>query len=94
MAHTRGPWFSYPETIGSKTDICIADKSGNVLADVSGEGETQLANARLMAASPRLLDALRECLKHIEGDEATHGRCFRAGEAGRRAVKFAIEGIE
>lgn len=59
--HTSGPW---------KTHLCndtsIIDGEGNDIAQVSGDYENPAvwpvmeANARLMAAAPELLEALKE----------------------------------
>ena len=60
-AHTPGPWkvelpTGYP--LSAKSNIIKPD--GTVLASINyGIGEEEQANARLIAAAPDLLDALR-----------------------------------
>jgi hypothetical protein len=49
---------------------------------------------RLVAAAPDLLEACRALLAHVEQDEATHGREFAAGIAGRAAIAKAEGGAE
>ena len=57
-----------------------------VWCDPSGGG-TPEANARLIAASPTMLEALQQCLTDIEAQEYTHGRCFASGNVARDAIE-------
>jgi len=65
MAHTQGPW-----RIGEPRDGFIgnvlADNPRRLLAQVTvQDGEQTLANARLMAAAPDMLDALKNLLWYV-----------------------------
>jgi hypothetical protein len=52
--------------------------------------EELLANARLIAAAPSLLDACYQALEWVESDEATHGRQYGTGNAMRAAIAKAL----
>ena len=62
--HTPGPWYDVAfygnHSIGS-VDVRVAEVVRDGVDDVEGE-----ANARLIAAAPDLLDALRNALDTIE----------------------------
>ena len=65
MAHTQGPW-----RIGEPRDGFIgnvlADNPRRLLAQVTvQDGEQTLANARLIAAAPDMLDALETALEML-----------------------------
>jgi hypothetical protein len=78
--HTPGPWTGYkciePSrawTINASPKNVVCGISGGAMIDKSDE-ELE-ANARLIAAAPDLLDALRCCLAMIEGEglDELHG---------------------
>ncbi|MDO4708233.1 MAG: hypothetical protein Q4B94_00150 [Pseudomonadota bacterium] len=50
--HTPGPW--------SARDIYVRDKNDTIVALMGDEVEQSLADARLIAAAPELLEALKE----------------------------------
>jgi hypothetical protein len=60
--HTPGPWSVYPETDGA--EICAVDMApGLPIRQIVARpvrGDNWIANARLIAAAPELLEALRE----------------------------------
>jgi len=56
MKHTPGPWETSSNASG-ELDICCPD-AGDMIADLSGCDNAD-ANARLIAAAPELLEALR-----------------------------------
>lgn len=67
-AHTPGPW-----TIGNTDPLLFGRKQGNgtepigfvygpSFAERSAVGQRALANARLIAAAPELLEALQTCI--------------------------------
>lgn len=74
-AHTPGPWRYLPEN-GSPTtgQHMIAGGKPGYLAEVRdcGSGDIK-ANARLIAAAPDLLEALRATLRCLEWHEQRHG---------------------
>lgn len=95
--HTPGPW-DYDQT-GDDKRICVGiglveGPNGYDVAEVYSDDcdhDEALANARLIAAAPDLLDAVRELeailaegLFNIEPD-----RISRAREAGRAAISKA-----
>ena len=65
----------------------IVSESGSVVAQVYGSHAKKLA--AMFAATDDMLDALQQCLLHIEGDEMAHGRAFAAGNVARAAIAKA-----
>ncbi len=67
MKHTPGPWMIHDMeervvvTVSKKPSICIADT-----AAIGTPLEVNRANARLIAAAPELLEALRETKEWID----------------------------
>ena len=97
FVHTPGPW-----ELGDENNQCcevVLGTSHNLTASLdrrdrnTGEvvitRDEMLANARLIAASPDLLEALEQCLRYIESDEYTHGRNFASGNVARDAIEKA-----
>jgi len=86
IVHTPGPWYmrqrSGPGHITS--EVCYGD-SDECITD----GVYNMADARLIAAAPDLLEALEDCLACISWDELSHGRLFSAGNAARDAIEKA-----
>ncbi len=71
-AHTSAPWYALVEGV---TDAAIGyraiiDSDGYTVCNPSPMGE---ANARLIAAAPDLLEALRATLRCLEWHEQRHG---------------------
>ena len=58
-AHTPGPWESYPHSTEPITTIIGNRTDGIAKVLASGNRELDTANARLIAAAPELLAALR-----------------------------------
>lgn len=74
--HTQGPWHQH--TTEGKTYASVRGANGQIVADCgSRSDELAQANARLIAAAPELLAALRGTLQALEAhlDEETkrHG---------------------
>lgn len=61
--HTPGPWETSHDGHGG---IYVGDKNGRQVGFVSLRSE-QEANARLIAAAPELLEALRDLLADYDG---------------------------
>ena len=60
--HTEGPWIT--GTHGSHGEIPIREKNGYLIATVWGDdSNNETADAKLIAAAPELLEALREIRK-------------------------------
>lgn len=77
--HTPGPWFVHNlpnhEQTGRMWPISANNDPGSALAYVGLQNQPNLANARLMAAAPELLDCARffeEMLAVLNG-ESEHG---------------------
>jgi hypothetical protein len=94
--YTPGPWRQAHVVSAYQTKrrvIIAAEESeyaGSPVCEVYGaEDDDCVANARLIAAAPELLEALQQCLQHIELDESMHGRPFGAGNVAREAIKKA-----
>ena len=78
MKHTSGPWKTddseFP-AVGSVLDtndeqICQTSERKEYAPDRSKQVEIRNANARLIAASPDLLEALKEYVEGYEGSRA------------------------
>jgi hypothetical protein len=74
-AHTPGPWASSFKTNKTK-NLGVYGRNGHLLAtlDVHQLSSTEVilrrkADARVMAAAPDLLEALRDVLKYVEHAE-------------------------
>lgn len=66
--HTPGPWAVVPARTGENDSIYFEVHDGfgrtaTVYGDIATDGE-EAANARLIAAAPELLEALRELADH------------------------------
>lgn len=96
--HTAGPWF----VTGSMTKYVEARIGGGMLQEVAscgpteadgGYGDTQIANANLIAAAPDLLDALQLFVKAMRspptGPNMTHEFDIDKAE---RAIAKALAG--
>ena len=82
MTHTEGPWERSGQTIRSATGTSITRTAFNYCADVSEDPEWHeagpleleaTANARLIAAAPDLLAALKALLESIESVDFSDG---------------------
>ena len=81
--HTPGPWL-YNESTNQ-----VHAKHGATVAEVMPHYRNAMADGKLLAAAPKLLEAASQALAHIEADEVTHGRKFTAGEMLRAAIAKA-----
>ena len=63
--HTPGPWFT---TDNKRAPLFISEAHGEDIATVHDRGTagTDVANARLIAAAPDLLAALRDLLAYCD----------------------------
>ena len=85
--HTAGPWETgstmtrvevWPA--GWNAPLCVADCHTKNAPESEGE---RVANARLIAAAPEMLEALREC---ITDDGAA---CMNTGQKSRRLAEIS-----
>lgn len=81
--HTPGPWREDGLPIDDYRTII--DEQGNELCEVTPHnGE---ANARLIAAAPDMLAALRECLAYMDSlPDAPQGSIAEVGQCGARYI--------
>lgn len=66
--HTPGPWEAGQWNNTWETAKVRHVLTGNILADVFGKSPVATANARLIAAAPELLEALRELVTRCDGE--------------------------
>jgi len=88
--HTPGKWTigAHQKIISTGWSIRISDESA--IAYVLGERNPELqANARLIAAAPDLLEALKRLID--APNHGTHEAMRRANEAAREAIAKATE---
>jgi hypothetical protein len=68
--HTPEPWIINSEAFdneGGEITVTETDKDGQLIAAIYGETvESNMANAKLIAASPQLLKALKNLYKDAE----------------------------
>lgn len=64
--YTPGPWFQGCEDDPKSGDIYMSDSSLIAEAFINCDVATMLANARLIAAAPDLLEALQDALGMID----------------------------
>jgi hypothetical protein len=97
IGHTPGPW---------RVDLNQYDNEYRVYADgeekcpvinslFKAKGEIGLANARLIAAAPDLLEALEDAARHFENIayEIKRGNVSNAAEIAKNNVRYAKEAI-
>lgn len=81
-AHTPGPWTADDEISSLSSTVSVYANGPIVYVKDNGAGPiNQMANARLIAAAPELLEALREML---ESDNVPSG-CIDHGAIERKA---------
>jgi len=91
--HTPGPWVIYPETDGS--EICAVDMVARLpirqIICRPVRGHHWIANARLIAAAPDLLEGSEGLLALIRGllDDPTRLEEFAAVKTARKAIAKA-----
>lgn len=79
--HTAGPWKvmenakgNFQHGISTANGAPVSAMIAYVdIKSVNTDKTARLANARLMAAAPELLAAMRDCLADLEHYAATHG---------------------
>ncbi|USB65900.1 hypothetical protein [Klebsiella pneumoniae] len=82
---TRGPWFSDNTRaigpISTEDDQSYGMVTPVGWVEFDPEIEVQVANQKMMAAAPELLESLRECMEHMiwMSDEAK--QCYARAEA-------------
>ena len=81
--HTPGPWEAYPHSKEPVTTIIGNRTDGIAKVLASGNRDLDDANARLIAAAPSMLEALKQAAFAIP---TTHG----AFDSVNRAIKLAI----
>jgi len=101
--HTQGPWYydggRYVRIADTDGTICeVCDDDGHV-DPVHAEILPQVANARLIAAAPDMLEALqalfRECamIHRYGGDICNQKAADAAIDAGRAAIEKATRSL-
>jgi hypothetical protein len=69
--HTPGPWFAVQPKHANGWWVVSTDPEGCDGVDDSGDGGFEEANARLIAAAPEMLEALKECAEYLGPPEVT-----------------------
>jgi hypothetical protein len=68
-AHTPGPWLVRPAEVTSGWGLCVGNGK-HIVAQLKGPaGAEKVANARLIAAAPEMLEALQGMLVEKPIDE-------------------------
>lgn len=70
MSHTPGPWHVV-QPFPYEADLCIETEQGKPIVQTGQEGDggvVNMADARLIAATPALLEALEDAEAHVSDD--------------------------
>ena len=86
MEHTPGPWHVDDEH-GS-----LVIRNGGLVADIGPANKE--ANAKLIAASPRLLDALRDLIQWADAVIGEPDKAMGEQTYGNKVIKAAVAAIE
>ena len=62
MNHTKGPWSYYKTSVYVKLPYVWVATTNRELAGMPEDQEAEYANARLIAAAPELLEALKQAM--------------------------------
>lgn len=102
--HTKGPWIvrGHDESQGGSLIVSLSADIENDVASVYGGNEDEPlereANARLIAAAPELLEALKDVyatksllMKQSPSEVELH-ECLKTFERVKEAIEKAIEG--
>jgi hypothetical protein len=96
--HTPGPWRweagknmpGYFHIYGDTTLVCdMQDINSELALETDPEPGECAANAKLIAAAPDMLAALRRCLNFIENTEGEHNVELDCGQLARAAIAAA-----
>ena len=92
MAHTLGPWWI--EEFRSQENRYVIYEIMGRIAVAEGACATAEANARLIAAAPELLDALKRCvqwLSDLDNDICEKAELLNAMDAIAKAEGVTME---
>ena len=85
IKHTAGPW-----NVGGRTGLMNQVAIDPAIGCAYGAGDELIANARLIAAAPALLAALRMLLEYPGGQYSEAGNFDAAWKAAVDAVALAV----
>lgn len=74
--HTPGPWHVGKDHEAGISKGYFVGGGGCVRANMVGPAGNQEANARLIAAAPDILEALRQMVANAEADGKTYRSCY------------------
>ena len=97
MTHTKGPWIVERSEIHDSEVVYINTDSGTwkqgEVCVLYGDLDTNLANARLIASAPDLLEALERLVLAFDVGDMMHttlnGRGYAALSESRKAIRNA-----
>ena len=93
--HTPGPWYPVMRMVeveGNAPDICTTNIELFGQSHLHRSMQEQIANARLIAAAPNLLDALREMYHAFLDADNTHNDRQEAASLKACAAIFKATG--
>lgn len=67
--HTAGPWEYHRKKLGVSSVLEITADKVYAVAETTWDSDVDEANARLIVASPELLDVCKYCLQRIKDSE-------------------------
>lgn len=94
--HTPGPWHVSPFGAGfeieSATGVSVGQAHQTRPVRTADDHDERRANARLMAAAPELLEALKACAAVCAGEAVSKNGLVNALEKARDAIAKATGG--
>ena len=92
MAHTPGPWHAAKHFQTDENGVPINAHGLQIaVSKYLGGTDQSFDNAKLIAAAPELLEALKNVLDWAVYDEARTDKCIDAVHKARSAIKKATE---
>ncbi len=97
MTHTKGPWPIEQTGDGKRYLIgngLVEGPNGYEVAEVYSDDcdpDEALANAKLIAAAPELLEAAERALNYLQNTEDEFGISLGCAEALRAAIAKAVQ---
>lgn len=88
--HTPGPWGHKTWDVNKDGEFnYTVEKDDKSICEIVGTGEQAEANARLIAAAPELLEALKVCSAELFAQCADHPRAMLFVKEARAAIAKA-----
>lgn len=88
MKHTKGPWYHVPHNDATKQIPILTGIDSEVVCFIGVKGMPNIANAKLIAAAPELLEALQSIIE-IGKRDMSNPKYAGYFEGAKEAIKKA-----